>query len=119
MSVNMLIVYFLAIRDTVSLNWLRYSEKRSVQSTHGWNYGNYFVGLYDKKGRGRKPKLNDDQCRQVKGWAKKYPKNLKKIVALVIEEYGLSVSKRTIKRILLSLNMMVGYVRNPKANQTQ
>jgi transposase len=65
----------------------------------------HFVGLYDKKGRGRKPKLNDAQCGQIKVWAKKYPKNLKKIVALVIEEYGLSVSKRTIKRILLSLKM--------------
>ena len=53
----------------------------------------HFVGLYDKKGRGRKPKLNDDQCRQVKEWSKKYPKNLRKIVALVREEYGLSVSE--------------------------
>ena len=25
-----------------------------------------------KKGRGRKPKLNDEQCRQINGWAKKY-----------------------------------------------
>jgi len=64
----------------------------------------HFLGLYDKKGRVRKPKLNDAQCRQVREWAKKYPKNLRKIVALVREEYGLSVSRRTIKRILLSLN---------------
>ena len=56
------------------------------------NYTSFSV-----KGRGRKPKLNDEQCRQINGWAKKYPKNRKKIVALVIEEYGLSVNKRTIK----------------------
>ena len=63
----------------------------------------HFVGLYDSKGRGRKPKLDDDQKRQVKEWAKEYPKNLRKIVALVREEYGISVSRRTIKRILRNL----------------
>jgi transposase len=63
----------------------------------------HFAGLYDSKGRGRKAKLDDDQKRQVKEWAKEYPKNLKKIVALVREEYGISVSRRTIKRILRSL----------------
>ena len=51
----------------------------------------HFAGLYDRKGRGRKPKLDDDQQRQVKEWAKEYPKNLKKVVALVREEYGISV----------------------------
>ena len=60
----------------------------------------HFAGLYDRKGRGRNPKLNDAQQRQVKEWAKEYPKNLRKIAALVREEYGISVSKRTIKRIL-------------------
>lgn len=63
-----------------------------------------FVGLYDRKGRGRKPKLNDDQQRQVKEWAKEHPKNLRKIVALVREMYGVSVSRQTIKRILRSFN---------------
>ncbi|MEH2460560.1 helix-turn-helix domain-containing protein [Nostoc sp.] len=28
------------------------------------------AGLYDHKGRGRKPKLNDEQKKQVKKWAK-------------------------------------------------
>jgi len=63
-----------------------------------------FVGLYDRKGRGRKPKLNDDQQRQVKEWAEEYPKNLRKIVALVRETYGVSVSRQTVKRILRSFN---------------
>lgn len=60
----------------------------------------HFAGLYDKKGRGRKSKLNAEQMYQVKKWAKEYSKNLGKIIALVREEYGISVSKRTIKRIL-------------------
>jgi len=64
----------------------------------------HFAGLYDRKGRGRKPKLDADQRRQVKEWAKEYPKNLRKIVALVRETYGISVSTRTIKRILHSFN---------------
>ena len=64
----------------------------------------HFVGLYDRKGRGRKPKLDDDQQRQVKEWAKEYPKNLKKIAALVREEYGICVSHRTLKRILRSFD---------------
>jgi transposase len=68
-----------------------------------WEAG-HFAGLYDKKGRGRKPKLDDDQQRQVKEWVKEYPKNPKKIVALVREEYEISVSRRTISRILRSFN---------------
>lgn len=64
----------------------------------------HFVGLYDRKGRGRKPKLYHDQQLQVKQWAKEYPKNLRKIVALVREKYGICVSRRTIKRILRSFS---------------
>jgi transposase len=75
----------------------------------------HFAGLYDKKGRGRKPKLDDDQKRQVKEWAKEYPKNLRKIVALVREEYGITVSRRTIKRILRNLGFSWRRIRkNPK-----
>jgi transposase len=64
----------------------------------------HFAGLYDEKGRGRKPKLNDDQRQQIKKWSKEFPKNLKKVVALVRETYGVPVSKRTIKRILRNIN---------------
>lgn len=75
----------------------------------------HFAGLYDKEGRGRKPKLDDAQKRQVKEWAKEYPKKLGKIVALVREEYGISVSRRTIKRILRGLNFSWRRIRkNPK-----
>jgi len=61
----------------------------------------HFVGLYDEEGRGRKSKLNNDQQLQVKEWAKWYPKNLRKVSALVTEEYGVFVSKYTIQRIIL------------------
>jgi len=58
----------------------------------------HFVGLYDEKGRGRKPRLDNDQQRQAKEWAKEYPKNLRKVAVLVREEYGIYVSKYTIQR---------------------
>ena len=64
----------------------------------------HFAGLYDEKGRGRKAKLNAEQQHQVRKWAKEHSKNLRKVVALVREEYGISVSKRTIKRILRNLD---------------
>lgn len=59
-----------------------------------------FSGLYAKKGRGRPPILNLDQKEQVREWSKLYPKNLNKIIYLVEEEFGLEISKATIKRIL-------------------
>jgi transposase len=60
-------------------------------------------GLYDKKGRGRPPKLNSDQQEQIRQWVKQFPKNLNQVCALVQEKYGYSVSKSTIKRVLKSL----------------
>ena len=60
----------------------------------------HFPGLYAKKGRGRPPILNTTQKDQVREWSKLYPKNLNRILALVKEEFGLEISKATIKRIL-------------------
>jgi len=83
---------FFSKTERTIYRWLNQWEKRR------------FAGLYDKKGRGRKPKLNTDQHHQVKEWAKEHPKNLLKVVALVRDEYGISVGNRTIKRILRNLN---------------
>lgn len=62
-------------------------------------------GLYDKPGRGRHPKLNAEQPIQIQQWIKLFPKNLKKIAALVQDTYDIVVSTQTIKRILTSLNV--------------
>jgi transposase len=59
-----------------------------------------FVSLYHRKGRGRKSKLNATQKQQVKQWSKECPKNLKKVVALIKEKFGISVCKRTVVRLL-------------------
>ena len=61
-------------------------------------------GLYEKPGRGRPPKLNTDQKEQIRQWIKMFPKNIKKICALVQETYDIVVSKQTIKRVWKSLN---------------
>jgi transposase len=63
------------------------------------------VGLYDRKGKGRKSKLNDEQKAQVKKWAKENPKNLNIVIKNVRESWGIEISKETIKRILKFLNM--------------
>jgi transposase len=63
------------------------------------------VGLYDRKGRGRKPKLTLDQQQQVKDWAKETPKNLGLVQNKIEEKWKTQVSKDTIRRILLFLGM--------------
>jgi transposase len=65
-----------------------------------------FSGLYNQKGRGRKPLLNSEQEKLVKDWVKAEPKNLKKIVAKVEEEWQIKISKETLKRIIKKLNMV-------------
>ena len=60
------------------------------------------AGLYDRKGKGRKPKLNAKQKEQIKAWAEAFPKNLGKICALSQEVFGISVSRDTVKRVLKS-----------------
>jgi transposase len=78
--------------DRVTIyNWLNAWESR------------HFAGLYDRKGRGRRPILNADQREQIREWVKQYPKNLNKIIGLVRDEFNLDVSKDTIKRILKAL----------------
>lgn len=59
-----------------------------------------FAGLYDSPGRGRKRSLTSSQQEQVKQWVKAYPKNLGKVLALIREQFGKSVCKRTIQRLL-------------------
>jgi transposase len=73
------------------------------------------AGLYDKKGRGRKSKLNDEQKQQVKEWVKQNSKNLHLVIKKIRESWNIDVSKDTIKRILHSLNM--SWHRNKKRSR--
>ena len=77
--------------DRVTLyHWFNAWESRGV------------AGLYDRKGKGRKPKLTPKQKEQIKAWAEAFPKHLGKICALSQEVFGISVSRDTVKRVLKS-----------------
>jgi transposase len=64
-----------------------------------------FPGLYDRKGPGRPPRFNPAQKEQIRQWSQQFPKNLNKIRALLHDEWGLDVSKQTIKRVLKAFQL--------------
>jgi transposase len=64
-----------------------------------------FSSLYAKKRGGRPSTLNPAQKEKVRAWSKQYPKNLNKIADLIEQEFGLEISKSTIKRILKSFRL--------------
>ena len=87
-----LIRLFAISRKTLH-NWLtRWEDER-------------LVGLYDRRGRGKKSKLNEEQEQQVKEWVREEPKNLKKVLNKVKEEWDISISKDTIKRTIKKMAM--------------
>jgi transposase len=63
------------------------------------------VGLYNKPGQGCKPTFNSEQKAKIKEWAKLEPRQLKQVEQKVKEEWGVSISTKTIKRILKALSM--------------
>lgn len=91
-SLSQLMKLFGVSRRTL-YNWLTKWEKRGL------------IGLYNKKGRGRKAKLSKEQTQPVKEWIKEEPKTLKKVVVKIRKEWGINVSKETIKRIAKKCNM--------------
>jgi transposase len=63
------------------------------------------VGLYNKPGQGCKPTFNFEQKAKIREWAKLEPRQLKQVEQKVKEEWGVSISTKTIKRILKALSM--------------
>ena len=92
LPIKQLMVIFGVGRKTI-YNWFTKWEDEKI------------VGLYNNPGRGRKPKLNESQKEQVKAWAKKEPKTLSRVVEKAQKEWGISLSKDTIKRIIKKLEM--------------
>ena len=74
------------------------------------------VSLYARKGRGRKSKLNDEQKEQIKIWVKQDPRNLKKVLGKIQEQWGISISKQTLKRLLKCFSMTWRRLRKGVAN---
>jgi transposase len=58
------------------------------------------VGLYNKPGRGCKRTFNREQELIIREWARQEPRQLKKVLQKIKEEWGIEVSTETIKRIL-------------------
>jgi transposase len=63
------------------------------------------VGLYNKPGRGRKRIFNPEQESKIREWAKEEPRQLKKTLQKVKEEWDIEVSTEKIKRILRKFYM--------------
>ncbi len=58
------------------------------------------VGLYNKPGRGCKRTFNPEQESRIREWALQEPRQLKKVLQKIQEEWEIEVSTETIKRIL-------------------
>jgi transposase len=63
------------------------------------------LGLYNKPGRGRKRTFNSQQEEQIRSWTREEPRQLKKVIQKVKENWKIDISTDTIKRILKSLSM--------------
>ena len=72
---------------------------------NAWEH-NGFPGLYSRKASGRPPLFTPDQKEQIRQWIKLFPRNLNKIRSLIHDEFGLKVSKQTIKRVLKSYRLI-------------
>jgi len=58
------------------------------------------LGLYNKPGRGCKRIFNPSQEARIREWARQDPRQLKKVLQKIKEEWNIQVSTETIKRIL-------------------
>ena len=88
--VKELMKIFKVSRKTIC-NWLNRWEDKGI------------LGLYNQTGRGRKPKLNSSQIKQVQEWVKSEPKALNRIKNKIQKTWEINVSKDTIKRIIKKL----------------
>lgn len=91
-SIAQLLDIFLVSRKTL-YNWFNSWEDRGV------------VGLYNQPGRGRKATFSPEQIEQIRVWTQQYPRQLKQVVAEVQEQWDISVSTKTIKRVLKAIRM--------------
>ena len=80
----------------------------SRKTIHNWFVAweaHKLAGLCDRPGRGRKPTFTPEQQEQIKQWANQSPKQLKRVLQNIEEEWKIKVSKDTVKRVLKSLAM--------------
>lgn len=80
------------------------------------------VGLYNQPGRGRKATFTLEQQQQIRLWVQQHPQQLKQVLQKVKAEWNISVSSKTIKRLLKALKMSWhrfrrGVARQPDAQE--
>jgi transposase len=92
LTIEKLMGIFGVSRKTI-YNWFTRWEEQQI------------LGIYNQKGRGRKPKFNQEEKEQIKEWVKAEPKALKQVVIKIHDQWGIEVSKETIKRLIKKLNM--------------
>ena len=92
MSIGQLMQIFDVSRKTIH-NWFVAWESQKL------------VGLCDRTGRGRKPTFTPEQQEQIKQWVNESPKQLKRVLQNIEEEWKIKVSKDTIKRVLKSFSL--------------
>jgi transposase len=63
------------------------------------------IGLYNRPGRGRKKTFNAEQVEQIRAWVQQSPRQLKQVMAKIREEWGITTSTETIKRVLKAIGM--------------
>jgi transposase len=73
-------------------NWLNRWESEAM------------LGLYNKPGRGRKQTFDSTQLAQIRDWVKSEPRQLKQAVQKIQQEWDITISTETIKRILKSFS---------------
>jgi transposase len=91
-SIAQLMEIFSVSRKTL-YNWFNHWEAQGV------------LGLYDRPGRGRKNTFSSEQVEQIRLWVQQSPRQLKQIVQKVQEAWGITVSTKTIKRVLKAVRM--------------
>ena len=101
-----------AVSEKTLYNWFNAWESRGL------------VGLYNRPGRGRKRTFNDQQIEQIKDWANLYPQQLKQVRQKIKQQWEITVSTKTIKRLLSQARMSWHRLRRgvfgkPKASEYQ
>ena len=91
-KIEQLIKTFQVTRKTI-YNWFERWESEGI------------LGLYNKPGRCRQATFDSAQEYQIKEWTKQEPKQLKHVVQKIKETWGIKISTKTIKRILINFNM--------------
>ena len=92
LEISQLLAVFPVQQKTI-YNWLNAWKQRGC------------AGLYNRPGQGSKPTFDDEQKAQIKQWAKRSPRQVKRIVQQVKDRWNITVSTDTIKRVLKSMKM--------------